>query len=46
LGGTDIRFDLHVRNLFDTEYASFLSRYKRYAPDPGRNVVLRTTVGF
>jgi len=46
LGGTSLGVDLQVRNLFDTEYASFLSRYKLYAPDPGRNVVLKATVGF
>lgn len=46
LGGTDLRFDLQIRNLFDTEYAGFLSRYKLFAPDPGRNVVLKATVGF
>ncbi|HEX9167097.1 MAG TPA: TonB-dependent receptor [Gemmatimonadales bacterium] len=46
LGGTDLRFDLQVRNLFDTEYTGFLSRYKLYAPDPGRNVVFRATLGI
>lgn len=46
LGRTPLTLDLQVRNLFDTEYTSFLSRYKLYAPDPGRNVVLRATVSF
>jgi iron complex outermembrane receptor protein len=46
VAGTGLQLDLRVRNLFDTEYSSFLSRYKLYAPDPGRSVVLRASVGF
>jgi iron complex outermembrane receptor protein len=38
--------DLAARNLFDTRYANFMSRYKAYAPDPGRNVTLRLTWQF
>jgi iron complex outermembrane recepter protein len=45
-GAQTIRFDLQVRNLFDTEYRSFLSRYKLYANDPGRNVIARMSVDF
>jgi iron complex outermembrane receptor protein len=41
-----LHVDLAVRNLFDQEYANFLSRYKTYAPDPGRNVTLRLTWQF
>ncbi|HET9133736.1 MAG TPA: TonB-dependent receptor [Gemmatimonadales bacterium] len=45
-GAQTIRFDLQVRNLFDAEYRSFLSRYKLYANDPGRNVIVRMSVDF
>lgn len=38
--------DLAVRNLLDTEYTSFMSRYKLYAADPGRNVTFRLTYTF
>lgn len=33
--------DLSVKNLFDTRYRSFMSRYKEYALAPGRVVSLR-----
>lgn len=32
-----------VENLFDVRYRGFLSRYKRYADEPGRNLVLRVS---
>jgi outer membrane receptor protein involved in Fe transport len=35
--------DLSVRNVLDTSYRSFMSRYKRYALAPGRMLVLRVT---
>jgi outer membrane receptor protein involved in Fe transport len=35
-----------VRNLFDATYRTFLSRYKFYADDPGRNVVVRMGFDF
>jgi len=35
--------DLSVKNLFDTQYRSFMSRYKEYALAPGRVVSLRVT---
>jgi iron complex outermembrane receptor protein len=38
--------DFQVRNLFNRRYASFLSRYKRYALDPGRNVVIQVSTEF
>lgn len=46
MGQTPLTVDLQVRNLFDTAYTGFLSRYKTYALDPGRNVVLRMTLSF
>lgn len=44
VGVQTLRVDLQVRNLFDVSYRAFLSRYKAYADDPGRNVSVR--VGF
>jgi iron complex outermembrane receptor protein len=42
-GRRGLRVDLQLRNAFDKRYASFLSRYKTYALDPGRNLVVRLT---
>src|SRR6266699_3856447 len=39
------RVDLAVKNVANVSYRSFLSRYKEFALDPGRNVVLRVSVG-
>lgn len=44
--GRDMRFDLRVRNLTNTDYRSFLSRYKEFAADPGRNLILRVSTAF
>jgi hypothetical protein len=33
--------DLQLHNALDKRYANFLSRYKTYALDPGRNLVVR-----
>ena len=41
-----IRLDLQARNLFDTTYRNFLSRYKTYADDAGRNVIVRVGAEF
>lgn len=38
--------DLGVRNVLDTRYRSFMSRYKEFADGPGRAVVLRVTTDF
>jgi outer membrane receptor protein involved in Fe transport len=40
------RVDLRVHNLANTEYRNFLSRYKAFALNPGRDVVLRIGFGF
>jgi len=37
--------DIAVRNATNVSYRSFLSRYKEFALDPGRNVVLRISLG-
>jgi len=39
--GRDGAVELRVRNVAATEYKDFLSRYKRFALNPGRDVVLR-----
>jgi len=46
LGGRQLRIDLRVRNLADRPYRDYLSRYKEFALDPGRNVTLRITRGI
>ncbi|GIW51189.1 MAG: TonB-dependent receptor [Gemmatimonadales bacterium] len=40
------RLDLRVTNLADAKYRSFLSRYKEFALNPGRNIVLRLGYDF
>lgn len=42
-GGLPMRVDVRVRNLFDTAYRSFLSRYKEFALNAGRDVVVRVS---
>ncbi|MBA3521496.1 MAG: TonB-dependent receptor [Gemmatimonadales bacterium] len=46
LGERNVAVDLQLRNAFDKEYANFLSRYKRYALDPGRNLIARVSTEF
>ena len=41
VGNQPVSFDLQLRNAFDKAYANFLSRYKTYALDPGRNFIVR-----
>ena len=43
LAGHCFDVDLDLRNLCNTRYASFLSRYKAYAQAAGRTAVLRLT---
>jgi len=43
--GRDAHIDLAVRNLTNVSYRSFLSRYKEFALDPGRNITLRVSRG-
>jgi iron complex outermembrane receptor protein len=45
LGGRVARVDVAVRNATNVSYRSFLSRYKEFALDPGRNVVVRISLG-
>jgi iron complex outermembrane recepter protein len=46
LGARQVAFDFQLRNLFDKAYANFLSRYKTYALDPGRNLIVRVSTEF
>jgi len=46
IGSHPFRFDLRVRNLANTRYTSFLSRYKSFALDPGRNILVRISADF
>ncbi len=41
LFGRATRIDFGVRNAANTSYRDFLSRYKEFALDPGRNIILR-----
>jgi outer membrane receptor protein involved in Fe transport len=52
-GGGDVRMlarlvhvDITLRNALDKQYRSFLSRYKAFADDPGRNLMFRLSTGF
>jgi len=45
LFGQVCHVDIAVRNATNVSYRSFLSRYKEFALDPGRNVVLRISLG-
>jgi iron complex outermembrane receptor protein len=46
LGEKRVWLDLQLKNVFDKGYASFLSRYKTYALDPGRNLIVRLGTEF
>jgi iron complex outermembrane recepter protein len=43
--GRTARFDVGVRNATNQKYRSFLSRYKEFALEPGRNVMIRISTG-
>jgi len=46
MGGRSVRVDVTLRNALDKQYRSFLSRYKAFADDPGRNLMVRLSTGF
>jgi iron complex outermembrane recepter protein len=46
IGKQPLRWGLSVYNLFDTSYRDYLSRFRYYTLDPGRNVMLRLAVPF
>ncbi len=41
-----LRVDMRLRNALDKDYRRFLSRYKEFASEPGRNLVIRLSTGF
>jgi iron complex outermembrane receptor protein len=41
-----ISFDLTLRNALDKDYIDFMSRYKTYALNMGRNLTIRITTAF
>ena len=43
--GRTCHVDIAVRNATNVSYRSFLSRYKAFALDPGRNLVIRASLG-
>ena len=46
LFGRAMRLDVSLRNALNQRYKSFLSRYKEFALDPGRNLIVRLSSGF
>jgi outer membrane receptor protein involved in Fe transport len=44
--GRSMRLDISLRNALNQRYRSFLSRYKEFAFDPGRNLIVRLSSGF
>ena len=44
LGRTPVRFSVSVENLFDEAYRDYLSRFRYFIDDPGRNVVFRLQI--
>lgn len=41
IGGTPLQCSLAVHNLLDLSYRDYLSRFRYYVDDPGRDFVLR-----
>lgn len=46
IGSIPLEVSVAVSNLLDTSYRDYLSRYKLFVDDPGRDVVLRVRVPF
>ena len=44
--GRSWTLDLAVRNVANTRYRDFLSRYKEFALNPGRNITLRVATAW
>jgi outer membrane receptor protein involved in Fe transport len=44
-GGRKLGIDLRVRNATNKSYRDFLSRYKDFALNPGRDIVIRIAIG-
>ena len=41
-----IKISMGIQNLFDSAYRDYLSRYRYFSLDPGRNIILRVIVPF
>ncbi|MEP7066889.1 MAG: TonB-dependent receptor, partial [Gemmatimonadota bacterium] len=46
IGGRDFFLDLRLRNALNKRYTDFLSRYKSFAYEPGRNLIIRLSTGL
>jgi iron complex outermembrane recepter protein len=46
LFGRPVMASISVRNLLNTRYRDYLTRYRLFVDDPGRDVVVRVTVPF
>src|SRR5205085_11549377 len=46
LGGRLLTIDARIRNLANQSYRDFLSRYKRFALNPGRSIEVRLATEF
>jgi hypothetical protein len=46
LFGRAMRLDISLRNALNQRYKSFLSRYKEFAFDPGRSLIVRLSSGL
>ncbi|HLZ44612.1 MAG TPA: TonB-dependent receptor [Gemmatimonadales bacterium] len=44
--GRPMRLDVALRNALNQRYRSFLSRYKEFADDQGRNLIVRLSSGY
>jgi outer membrane receptor protein involved in Fe transport len=44
--GRETRVDLGVRNAANRKYRDFMSRYKEFALEPGRNIMVRLSTGL
>jgi iron complex outermembrane recepter protein len=44
-GARTVDFNLRVRNLTNESYRDFLSRYKDFALNPGRDIIVRIGIG-
>jgi iron complex outermembrane receptor protein len=46
IGGREYFLDLRLRNATNKRYNDFLSRYKTFAYEPGRNLIIRVSTGL
>lgn len=46
VGSVPVNMSVSVQNLLDTSYRDYLSRYRFFIDDPGRNIILRLNIPF